>query len=718
MKLFLKILSLSIFSLVIIFTGAFVYYSAVTQGVDLDPSKLENATSACSVYDGNGQEITLNGGVAAENELPENLRNAFVAIEDKRFYSHKGVDYKGMARAVINNVKNGKIKEGASTITQQLVKNVYLSGEKTLKRKLKEIKLARQLEKKYSKTEILNLYLNKIYYGEGSYGVVAAAKTYFDKDAKDLSLSECATLAAIIKAPSTYTPYKNYELCLKRRNLVLKEMFSQGFIVETDYNAAINEAIVLTDKNSDNISDFSDEAICEAIEILQKENAEQLNGYKIYTSVRSDLQKELPVPTISDTAKDFIVLVTDNKSGIIIAYKSTVGQIKRCPASAAKPWLVYAPAIEENYVTEATKILDEKTNFGGYTPSNAGKNYQGYVSVKESLSKSLNVPAVKIANSLGMKKIKEYARKLNVSFTNDDLSVSLGNLSGGMTLKELTSAYSPFFSNGYYKKVGFITKIINPDGKIVYEGENDDTVKVFSDSTCFIINDMLKETVKSGTAKKLSALNLPVYAKTGTNGDEHGNSDAYCIAYTPDFTVSVWMGNANGALMSNSITGGSEPTLAAKEIFSCLYADRSVKDFEVPKSVKYVEIDRNEYEKNQRMSLPDISSNENPSFWFTLGTEPTKKYNNIVTPIIKDYKITVNNGNILICINADSGVSYTLTDKNNNVSLFGQGNSTLVIKTDAKGVKYNLTLTPYSRVGDEITFGKEIKLPSVKSDGN
>lgn len=717
MKLFLKILSLSIFSLVIIFTGAFVYYSAVTQGVDLDPSKLENATSACSVYDGNGQEITLNGGVAAENELPENLRNAFVAIEDKRFYSHKGVDYKGMARAVINNVKNGKIKEGASTITQQLVKNVYLSGEKTLKRKLKEIKLARQLEKKYSKTEILNLYLNKIYYGEGSYGVVAAAKRYFGKEPETLSLSECATLAAIVKAPSTYSPYKNYELCKGRRNLVLKEMFSQGFIVETDYNAAINEAIVLTDKNSDNISDFSDEAICEAIEILQKENAEQLNGYKIYTSVRSDLQKELPVPTISDTAKDFIVLVTDNKSGIIIAYKSTVGQINRCPASAAKPWLVYAPAIEENYVTEATKILDEKTNFGGYTPSNAGKNYQGYVSVKESLSKSLNVPAVKIANSLGMKKIKEYARKLNVSFTNDDLSVSLGNLSGGMTLKELTSAYSPFFSNGYYKKVGFITKIINQDGKIVYEGENDDTVKVFSDSTCFIINDMLKETVKSGTAKKLATLDIPVYAKTGTNGNENGNSDAYCIAYTPEYTVSVWMGNANETLMPNSITGGTEPAKTAKEIFSCLYKNKTVKDFDVPDSVKYVEIDKKEYENNQRLVLPDTSSRDNPSFWFAVGTEP-KGHENIIMPVIKDCKITVNNGNIIIFVNAADGVSYSLTDKKNHITLFGKGKSELVIKNTIKGIKYDFTITPYSRNGDDITFGKEIKLPSVKSDGS
>lgn len=717
MKLFLKILSLSIFSLVIIFTGAFVYYSAVTQGVDLDPSKLENATSACSVYDGNGQEITLNGGVAAENELPENLRNAFVAIEDKRFYSHKGVDYKGMARAVINNVKNGKIKEGASTITQQLVKNVYLSGEKTLKRKLKEIKLARQLEKKYSKTEILNLYLNKIYYGEGSYGVVAAAKTYFDKDAKDLSLSECATLAAIIKAPSTYTPYKNYELCLKRRNLVLKEMFSQGFIVETDYNAAINEAIVLTDKNSDNISDFSDEAICEAIEILQKENAEQLNGYKIYTSVNRDLQKTLPTPTISNTARDFIAFVTDNSVGKIIAYKSTIGQIRRCPASAAKPWLVYAPAIEEMYITEATKILDEKTDFGGYTPSNVGKNYRGYVSVKEAMSKSLNVPTVKIANSLGIKKIKEYAKKMGISFTNDDLSVSLGNLSGGITLKDLTSAYSPFFSGGYYKKVGFITKIVNPEGETVYESDNIGRIKIFSESTCFIVNDMLKETAKTGTAKKLATLDIPVYAKTGTNGNENGNSDAYCIAYTPEYTVSVWMGNANETLMANSITGGTEPAKTVKEIFSCLYKNKTVKDFDVPDSVKYVEIDKKEYENNQRLVLPDTSSRDNPSFWFAVGTEP-KGHENIIMPVIKDCKITVNNGNIIIFINADDGVSYSLTDKKNHIVLFGKGKSELVIKNTIKGIKYDFTITPYSRNGDDITFGKEIKLPSVKSDGS
>lgn len=717
MKLFLKILLPTVFSLVIVFTGALIYYSSITNGVELDVSKLENTTSACSVYDENGCEITSTDGFTVENEPPKNLRNAFVAIEDKRFYSHRGVDYKSMARAVINNLKSGKIKEGASTITQQLIKNVYLSGEKTLNRKLKEIKLAGQLEKTYSKDEILNLYLNKIYYGEGSYGVVAAAKTYFDKDAKDLSLSECATLAAIIKAPSTYTPYKNYELCLKRRNLVLKEMFSQGFIVETDYNAAINEAIVLTDKNSDNISDFSDEAICEAIEILQKENAEQLNGYKIYTSVNRDLQKTLPTPTVSNTARDFIALVTDNSVGKIIAYKSTIGQIRRCPASAAKPWLIYAPAIEERYVTEATKILDEKTDFGGYTPSNVGKNYRGYVSVKEAMSKSLNVPTVKIANSLGIKKIKEYARKLNVSFTNDDLSVSLGNLSGGMTLKELTSAYSPFFSNGYYKKVGFITKIINPDGKIVYEGENDDTVKVFSDSTCFIINDMLKETVKSGTAKKLSALNLPVYAKTGTNGDEHGNSDAYCIAYTPEYTVSVWMGNANETLMPNSITGGTEPAKTVKEIFSCLYKNKTVKDFDVPDSVKYVEIDKKEYENNQRLVLPDTSSRDNPSFWFAVGTEP-KGHENIIMPVIKDCKITVNNGNIIIFVNADDGVSYSLTDKKNQIFLFGKGKSELVIKNTIKGIKYDFTITPYSRNGDDITFGKEIKLPSVKSDGS
>lgn len=717
MKLFLKILLPTVFSLVIVFTGALIYYSSITNGVELDVSKLENTTSACSVYDENGCEITSTDGFTVENEPPKNLRNAFVAIEDKRFYSHRGVDYKSMARAVINNLKSGKIKEGASTITQQLIKNVYLSGEKTLNRKLKEIKLAGQLEKTYSKDEILNLYLNKIYYGEGSYGVVAAAKRYFGKEPGNLSLSECATLAAIVKAPSTYSPYKNYELCKGRRNLVLKEMLSQGFIEETDYGSAVSEPITLADKTDENISDFSDETICEAIEILHKENAEQLNGYKIYTSVNRDLQKTLPTPTISNTARDFIALVTDNSVGKIIAYKSTIGQIRRCPASAAKPWLVYAPAIEEMYVTEATKILDEKTDFGGYTPSNVGKNYRGYVSVKEAMSKSLNVPTVKIANSLGIKKIKEYAKKMGISFTNDDLSVSLGNLSGGITLKDLTSAYSPFFSGGYYKKVGFITKIVNPEGKTVYESDNIGKIKIFSESTCFIVNDMLKETVKTGTAKKLATLDVPVYAKTGTNGNENGNSDAYCIAYTPEYTVSVWMGNANETLMPNSITGGTEPAKTAKEIFSCLYKNKTVKDFDVPDSVKYVEIDKKEYENNQRLVLPDTSSRDNPSFWFAVGTEP-KGHENIIMPVIKDYKITVNNGNIIIFVNADDGVSYSLTDKKNHISLFGKGKSELVIKNTIKGIKYDFTITPYSRNGDDITFGKEIKLPSVKSDGS
>ena len=333
------------------------------------------------------------------------------------------------------------------------------------------------------------------------------------------------------------------------------------------------------------------------------------------------------------------------------------------------------------------------------------------------MSKSLNVPTVKIANSLGIKKIKEYAKKMGISFTNDDLSVSLGNLSGGITLKDLTSAYSPFFSGGYYKKVGFITKIVNPEGETVYESDNIGKIKIFSESTCFIINDMLKETVKTGTAKKLATLDIPVYAKTGTNGNENGNSDAYCIAYTPEYTVSVWMGNANETLMPNSITGGTEPAKTVKEIFSCLYKNKTVKDFDVPDSVKYVEIDKKEYENNQRLVLPDTSSRDNPSFWFAVGTEP-KGHENIIMPVIKDCKITVNNGNIIIFINADDGVSYSLTDKKNQIFLFGKGKSELVIKNTIKGIKYDFTITPYSRNSDDITFGKEIKLPSVKSDGS
>ena len=366
----------------------------------------------------------------------------------------------------MNNVKNGGIKEGASTITQQLVKNVYLSGEKTLNRKLKEIKLASIIEKKYTKDEILELYLNKIYFGEGAYGIKKAAEIYFGKECKNLTLEECATLAAIVKAPTFYDPFIHPDTCLDRRNLVLKEMLKQKEISETEYSAAKSKPITLTEKIRDDTKNFTDEIIAEALKIIKSDSASDLSGYKIYCGISSDYQSVIPAPTLPDEVKDYSVLITENISGQIVGYRSTTGMIKRVPASAAKPWLVYAPAIEENLISEATKILDEKTDFGGYSPSNANKTYAGYVNVKDALSKSLNIPTVKIANALGMDKIKNYAEKLEIEFTNNDLSVALGNLTGGVTLSELSSAYSPFTCDGQYKGLSLYQKSYHRQGKL------------------------------------------------------------------------------------------------------------------------------------------------------------------------------------------------------------------------------------------------------------
>ena len=698
-----------------------MYYQVVTADVYPDESKLETINPVCLIYDADGHIVTNSKSTSFEHEenIPDKLKYAFIAIEDKRFYSHNGIDPKAILRAVKNNVKNGGIKEGASTITQQLVKNVYLSGEKTLNRKLKEIKLASIIEKKYTKDEILELYLNKIYFGEGAYGIKKAAEIYFGKECKNLTLEECATLAAIVKAPTFYDPFIHPDTCLDRRNLVLKEMLKQKEISETEYSAAKSKPITLTEKIRDDTKNFTDEIIAEALKIIKSDSASDLSGYKIYCGISSDYQSVIPAPTLPDEVKDYSVLITENISGQIVGYRSTTGMIKRVPASAAKPWLVYAPAIEENLISEATKILDEKTDFGGYSPSNANKTYAGYVNVKDALSKSLNIPTVKIANALGMDKIKNYAEKLEIEFTNNDLSVALGNLTGGVTLSELSSAYSPFTCDGQYKRSQFISKIISPSGKTIYDRDNEKVpTQVFSPGTCYIINDILRETARNGTAKKLASLPFAVYAKTGTNGTSSGNSDAYCIAYTQDYTVSVWLGNSDGSYMPNNVNGGGEPTNIAGEILKRLYNDKKPNSFIPPDDVAMVTIDKNAYDERHEQIIATNPKVNDPTFWYIKGSEPTTYSEGKITPTIKSSKITYNNGIIYVNIVADDNVFYELRDNNESVVATGNGVSELQVNGLKNGKTYTYTLTPYILNDKKKVFGQKIKLPSIKIDGN
>ena len=351
--------------------AAFIYYFGVTAGVRLDATRLSEDKAQVCVYDKDGEKIDLPAlkQTASFSALPDYLPNAFVAVEDKRFYSHRGFDYRRIVKAAMKNITSFSFREGASTLSQQLIKNTHLSGEKTIKRKLKEMKLTRILEKNYSKNEILSLYLNSIYFGHSAFGVEEAAAYYFGKSAEVLDAAESAMLAALVKSPNNYSPFRAPEKCLKRRNFVLSLMRDQGFLDDSSYQAAIKKSLPEAPSETNECGkSYLSRVFEEVSEIYPYEKA--LGNLKIYTYFDRNLQTRLENVKANS---DFSSIVLDNRTHGVKACYSTIGSnIKRLPASLMKPLAVYAPALEENVVTPATPVLDEKTDFGGYSPNNYG----------------------------------------------------------------------------------------------------------------------------------------------------------------------------------------------------------------------------------------------------------------------------------------------------------------------------------------------------------
>lgn len=718
MKKTIKILSYLLILIFFITFSAFAIGLAVTQSVKLDLSKLKKNQSTVILCYANGDEIKRRSSnlYVEFNDIPSHVINSLIAIEDKRFYSHSGVDAKGIFRALKNNFFSKNTKQGGSTITQQLVKNAYLSGEKTISRKLKEMRLAVELERKLSKEQILEAYLNTVYFGEGAYGIASASNRFFNKSVGDLTLDEGAVLVACLKAPSIYSPYKNLQKSKQRRDLILSEMLNQGYINQNDYNIAKNKEIIINYETNYEIENvLYDEVLQEALSVLNLNNMGELNGYKIYTSIDKSLYSIMSSPLDFNLDCDYSIMIAENSTGKILCYNSNVGNLKRCPASAAKPWLIYAPAIEENLICPATKILDEKTNFDGYYPSNYNDKYYGYVNVKDCLAMSLNVPSIKICNALGSEKVKEYAKKLGITYTNDDLSIALGNLSGGITLKELSDAYSVFVNDGVFRKSSLISKIMNSKGKTVYQSKP--TLKrVFSNSTAFLINDMLKTCAKEGTASKLKDLPFEVCAKTGTNGNDKGNLDAYCIAYTTKHTVAVWLGNADGKLMSNNITGGNYPTKIAKEILLKLYADYTPDNFTTPNSVKEISIDKDFYNEDCKIYNNVGDEKDGLKFWFKNDYRIENPPNQNQPPNIISYKITCKYCDIVINCETDKDVYYKILDQHGNELFNSYFGKEFLYKAPKKG-QYTFTLLPYKIQNGKEVYGEKIKLPSVLVEG-
>lgn len=580
-------------------------------GSNLDKNKLSKETASIEFFDSNGDRISTNNFSdmsATYEELPQSLIDAFISVEDKRFFKHNGLDYIRIAGAMFNNVFKHS-RQGGSTISQQLIKNTQLSNEKTFERKFNEARLAIQLEKEYSKEEILEMYLNAVYFGSGVYGVKEAAFLFFSKELSQLETEESALLAGIVKSPTKYNPLNNYDESVKRKNLVLKLMLDNEKIDENKYNELKNKEIVINKaKYENNFSEMYVKQLINEASMLLGVSADELahKGCKIYSYYDKNAQEQL-AKTIDNPAyyvngkvnNAYSMLINNENYGISAFYSNfymDCFNYRRQLGSTIKPLVAYLPSMENNMLSPSSIFNDEKTSFNGYSPSNYNDIYYGKISMRDAIAKSLNIPAVSALNSVGVELGCSYLEDLGFNLDDNDynLSIALGGQTYGVTPVELGGAYATLANYGLYSKVSFINKIVI-DGKVIYINNND-TKRVFSEENCYLMTDMLCSTTKCGTGSKLSNLNFDIACKTGTVGNSNGNSDAYTVSYNTENTMIVWQGSKdNSTLLDQSVTGGGATAMMSKSIYQNLYKTNLPNGFTTPSGIVKVDIDKNLY---------------------------------------------------------------------------------------------------------------------------
>ena len=705
-----------------------IYMNARAMAIDEDA--LSSSEVYIEVYDKENKPIKefneINKQYANIENLSDTTKNAFISIEDKSFYSHSGVNYKRMVKALINDVKARKLKEGASTITQQLVKNTQLTSDKTVERKIKEIALAQKLEKRYSKDEILEKYLNIIYFGNNCYGIESASNYYFSKSAKDLSSSEAATLAAIIKSPAKYSPTKNPDNCLKRRNLVLSEMYKDNFIQADEYNLAINKPLSLTinEKPKNKLNSYSQSAIDEAVSILKipaKKIA--LKGYKIYTYQDQEKQNALTnAIDIEGLDCNSAAVVIDNNNHTVQAYVGSsnykILDAKRQPGSCIKPVLVYAPALNEDIIYPCTPLLDEKTTISDYTPKNIGDVYRGYISAREALSKSINIPSVKVLSYVGIDKAKSYAEDMGFVFDekDDSYSLALGGMTYGVNLVQLASSYSTFANGGKFAPAKFVSFITDKNNRLVYVNKPHEK-QVLREDASYLITDMLKTCAKSGTAKKLASLNKEIAAKTGTVGKSNSkqNLDAWNVSYTKDQTICVWLGNLDNSPISYA--GGNQPTEIARRYFSQV-EDNS--HFSVPSSIVEKDIDATELYENHRIVLAGNSTPERytQKELFSRFNLPTDISNKFVNMEKQSFKGKVNGSNAEIEFDAKNYITYVFKSNGKTLKEISGLNSKQKVILPLKNQKQTISIDYYITINHDVNESEEITFIKTKQNSS
>jgi penicillin-binding protein 1A len=515
----------------------------------------------------------MTGGEALPlSEMSPYIPEAVVAIEDRRFYSHFGIDPIGLTRAMVSNIVGGRFSQGGSTITQQLAKNLFLKPDRTIERKVQEVLLALWLEHKHSKDQILQMYLNRVYFGSGSYGVEAASRRYFSKSARDVTLAEAALLAGLLKAPSRLSPARDPKAAEERAQLVLAAMREQGMVsdkeVATAMSAPAKRAPSYWTGSENYVADAVMEELPNLIGEVQSDivvdTTVDLTLQKIAEkSIRSLIDKEGKKLNVSQGA-----LVSIDNSGAVRAmvggYDYSTSQFdraseaKRQPGSAFKPF-VYMAALEAGRTPDSVRN-DAPIRIGKWTPTNFGGKYFGKVTLATALAKSLNSVAAQLTMEVGPDAVIEVARRMGIqSELKSNVSIALGT--SEVTPLELTSAYVPLANGGYRPEIHFIRRITTADGKLLYANDGGSAPRVVRPEIVGMMNSMMAGTVDVGGTAKKAAFGWPSAGKTGTS---QNSRDAWFVGYTANLTTGVWFGNDDGTPMKK-VTGGALPAQAWHE---------------------------------------------------------------------------------------------------------------------------------------------------------
>ena len=587
-------------------------------------SKFENMRMAAEVYDRHGRLI---GNLCYHRriwtpieKIPIILQHAVIAVEDSRFYQHNGVDLRGMARALVKDLIPGGTLQGGSTITQQLAKIVLLSSERTLERKIQDIAYALEIEKNYSKKEILEFYLNSIYLGHGNVGVEAAARYYFGKSVSEVSLDQMALLAGMIRGPEYYSPLKNPKLARERRNTVLRKMLEQRYITPPQNKRAQRQGLnhVLPSQTASVGAYFLDYVHECLLQEGYSEDELRYGGYDIYTTLDLSMEEKaerslLEIPQFTAKTQPQAALVTiDPVSGEILAMaggrdygKSQLNRaVKsyRQPGSAIKPF-VYATALEGNYT--AASIFEDKPlsipllNGMEWKPENYDRTYRGKMTLREALRESINSVAVQLLQRVGVEAVFEQIQRMGITSlvkqgkNNDQnlASLALGGLTKGVTPLELATAYAAFANQGRLVKPVAILKVVDSHGKVLKEFKPEEPKTVLSPQTAYILTMLLKDAVDQGTGIGAKLPDRPAAGKTGTTSDY---TNAWFVGYTPDLLTAIWVGNDRQEQRMTYKEGNVGSSLPAKVwggYMSRVTAFLPVVDFARPEGIVWVDVD-------------------------------------------------------------------------------------------------------------------------------